>query len=128
MKKYFGLAVFMIVLVSVRISTAQVKFINNHNKIENKAVANLVMALMSDNEGLRNSAINLVREYKLEEVVDALINVLNKDESESSKVMAAVTLYQIGNPRGTNAIFKSELWNENEFMKKINTNLLNNYQ
>ncbi len=42
------------------------------------------------------------------------------------KVMAAVTLYRIGNPRGTKALFNSELWNENEFMKKINTALLIN--
>jgi len=128
MKKYFSLIIIVMVFVAGRFSAAQVKIANNHEKIGNKAVANLVMALMSDNEGLRTSAINLVREYKLEEVVDALINVLNSDKSESSKVMAAVTLYQIGNTRGTNAIFKSELWNKNEFMKGINTTLLNNYQ
>jgi len=128
MKKYFSLIMIITVFVAGGFSSAQVKNANNHEKIGNRAIANLVMALMSDNDGLRSSAIYLVRENKLEEVVDALINVLKNDESESSKVMAAVTLYQIGNPRGTNAIFKSELWNKNEFMKGINTTLLNNYQ
>jgi hypothetical protein len=128
MKKYFGLIIIVIVLAAGGISTAQVNTTNDHGKICNKAVANLVMALMSDNEGLRNSAISLVRNYNLEQVVDALIYVMKNEKSESSKVMAAVTLYQIGNPRGTKAIFNSELWNENEFMKGINTNLLKSYQ
>jgi len=124
MKKYIGLFIVILVFAAAEISTAQVKYAYNNNKLEKKVIANYVMALMSDNAGLRNSAIKIVSENKLDEVVDALIYVLKNDNSESSKVMAAVTLYQIGNPRGTNAVYNSELWNESKFMDKINSTLL----
>ena len=126
MNKYILVPVILFVLAAEGISYAQKKSTYANNKIGKKAVANLVMALMSDNTGLRNSALDLVRGCGLDEVVDALIYTLKNENSTSMKVMAAVTLYRIGNPRGTKALFNSELWNENEFMKKINTALLIN--
>jgi HEAT repeat protein len=126
MKKYTLVLVILFVFAAEGISEAQKKSSYDNNKLGKKAVANLVMALMSDNVGLRNSAIDLVRGCELDEVVDALIYTLKNEDSASVKVMAAITLYRIGNPRGTKAVFNSKLWNENEFMKKINTALLIN--
>ncbi len=126
MKKYIFVMVIFFVFVAVGISKAQEKSYNSNTKIGKIAKANLVMALMSDNTGLRNSAIEFVRKYNLDEVIDALKDVLENDESNSAKVMAAVTLYQIGSAKSKNAIFNSKLWNEREFIKKFNTALLIN--
>jgi hypothetical protein len=123
MRKYTLVLVILFVFAAEGISEAQKKSSYDNNKLGKKAVANLVMALMSDNAGLRNSAIDLVRDCELNEVVDALIYTLKNEDSASVKVMAAITLYRIGNPTGTKAVFNSKLWNENEFMKKINTSL-----
>lgn len=123
MKKYILMLVIFFMFAAEGISKAQKKSSYDNNKLSKKAVANLVKALMSDNAGLRNSAIDLVRDCELNEVVDALIYTLKNEDSASVKVMAAITLYRIGNPRGTKAVFNSKLWNGNEFMKKINTSL-----
>ena len=68
--------------------------------IKNYAVGNLVNALNSDNDGLRKSAIYLAGKHKIREVVDALTVRLSREKDAGTKILIALSLYNIGDPRG----------------------------
>jgi len=68
------------------------------------AVMNLVTALNSDNEGLRKSAIYLAGKNKVKEVADVLTERLTKEKEACMKILVALSLYNIGDERGMNAV------------------------
>lgn len=121
----FSVALFTILLngVSSAQNSSDINF-----KLNDKVIANFIMAINSDNVGLKKSAIYLVSNYKIEGAVDALINVLNTDNSGSIKVLAALALYEIGSAKGLNAVLKSAVMDNNEFVRKMNSIIYIDYK
>lgn len=120
MKKLFlGSIIFFTFLLSGVLSAQSTTDINN--RLNDKVIANFVMALNSDNPGLKKSALYLVGKYKIEAAVDAVVHILNTDNSGSMKVQAALALYNIGSPIGLNAVVKSDIWNESNFVSEMKT-------
>ena len=96
-------------------------------KINKKVIANFISAIKSDNEGLKRSAIYLAGKYKIGETVDELSKILSSDNSENVKFASALALYEIGDPKGLDAIFKSSLIDQNEFIKKLCASIYYDY-
>ena len=127
MKKLF--VIFVVLFTFLLTGALSAQNTTDINKIiDEKVVANLVMAINSDNAGLRKSAIYLACKYQINGTVDALIHVLNSEESGSMKVLAALALYEIGSPKGLDAVLKSAIWDNNEFVKKMNSIIYIDYK
>ncbi|MFA6978760.1 MAG: HEAT repeat domain-containing protein [Ignavibacteriaceae bacterium] len=57
---------------------------------------NLVMAITSDNDGLKRSGIYLAGYYKVEKTIPVLFEAFSKENSKN-KILIALSLYQMGN-------------------------------
>jgi HEAT repeat protein len=68
------------------------------------AVANLLIGLKSDNQGLRESSACMLGELKADEAVVPLMAILRSDAPESSRIVAALALCRIGDSRGVYAV------------------------
>ncbi len=90
-----------------------------------KAEQNYVVALNSDNIGLRHSAASFLAEYRLSGAVKDLINVLQTDKVERVRMAAALALIQIGNSEGRNAVEDAAVYDGSEKVAKFCEQLLN---
>jgi hypothetical protein len=77
-----------------------------------KAIPNLLIAIQSDNEGLRESAAYMLGEFKCEKAVLPLMSILRGSECESSRTVAALALCRIGDPRGVYAVKRAALFDD----------------
>ncbi|MGD8779654.1 MAG: hypothetical protein PVH88_11910 [Ignavibacteria bacterium] len=68
---------------------------NEKKEFSQNAVENLIMAIKSDNIGLKKSAVYLAGKYKIEATTEALINQLDNVENESVKKLIIMSLYEI---------------------------------
>ena len=77
----------------------------NEKQITN-CIANLSVAIQSENLGLRRSAIYLAGLYSLNEVVPVLVNQLEKENNPDVKILIALALYRMEDPEGMKAVEK----------------------
>jgi HEAT repeat protein len=69
-----------------------------------KAVANYLVALKSENDGLRRSAIYMLGQFQAEVATIPLMKVLHGSNDAKSRIAAAWALSKIGNPVGVYAV------------------------
>jgi hypothetical protein len=69
-----------------------------------KTIASLMMAIESDNQGLKESAAFVLGEIKCTQAVVPLMRFLHDGECESTRAVAALALTLIGDPRGVYAV------------------------
>ena len=56
----------------------------------------------------------------MKEAVEPIISVLtNQNENSSIKVLAALSLYNIGDPKGINAVLKAAVTDDDEYVRKM---------
>ena len=79
----------------------------------------LLLGAKSDNEGLRISSSYYLGETESEDAVIPLMEILHNDESEQARIMAALSLFKIGDSRGIYAIKKSADSDESETVQKM---------
>lgn len=84
-----------------------------------KAIANLLIGLKSDNQGLRISCAYLLGELKAQNAVIPLMKMMHTETDNGAKIMAALSLYKIGNKRGLYAIKQMIDFDESEYVKKM---------
>ncbi|GAB4294491.1 MAG: hypothetical protein Kow0098_16060 [Ignavibacteriaceae bacterium] len=70
----------------------------------NRAVDNLLKGLASDNLGLKVSSAYLLGEFESDKAVIPLLKVLHSEKNVEARVIAALSLYKIGDSRGIYAI------------------------
>ena len=101
MKTFSVFVVFALLIANI--SSAQQN--NQQTGISSSAKKNLVMAINSDNTGLKRSAVYFAGYYKINEAVDPLINLLNSSSTDISlKTLAAYSLHQIGDEECIDAL------------------------
>ncbi|HCA80147.1 MAG TPA: hypothetical protein DEP53_10475 [Bacteroidetes bacterium] len=69
-----------------------------------KAVANYLVALKSDNDGLRRSAIYMLGQLEAKEAVIPMMKVLRNCKDANCRIAAAWALSKIGNSVGAYAV------------------------
>lgn len=89
-----------------------------------KAERNYVVALASDNIGLRHSAASYIAEYRLPGAVVSLVNVLKHDKVEQMRMSAAQALVRIGNKEGLEAVQDAAMYDGSEKVAKFCEQLL----
>ena len=105
--------VFLIVSFAANIAVAQRNI--DLTKLNSSAKKNLVMAINSDNAGLKRSAVYFAGYYKINEAVDPLINLLNSSSADISlKTLAAYSLHRIGSEECIEALKEAVHHNSNK--------------
>lgn len=89
-----------------------------------KAEKNYIVAVHSENTGLRKSAVGYVGEYRLKGAVQDLIRILQEDKNESTRMTAALALVQIGEKDGLNAVEDAVLFDGSEKVSRFCDELL----
>jgi len=94
-------------------------------EIRDNAVKSLITGIKSDNEGLKRCSIYLVGKYKLAEAVEILSEELEDEENAKTKLLIALSLYQIGSRDGLKAIKNAALNDEDAKVRRICTEIFN---
>lgn len=89
---------------TVKNEIGEVKFDN--------AVANFLVALKSDNDGLRRSAIYMLGQFEAKEAVLPMMKILRGCKDPGSRVAAAWALSKIGSSVGTYAVKQAVRFDE----------------
>lgn len=82
-----------------------------------KAIPNLLIAIQSDNAGLRESAAFLLGEFKCTEAVIPLMAILHGSDRESSREVAALALCRIGDERGLYAVKRAVTFDQSNTVR-----------
>ena len=90
-------------------------------------IANLVTGIKSDNLGLRKSAIYLAGLYGVSETVPALIDQLKKEENADVKVLTALVLFRLEDPKGIDAIEKLYRQDDNARVRRMSKAILDEF-
>lgn len=95
-------AVSLFLLLSFRILPQETAFGNSSNK--EACFETLQQGLVSDNLGLQAGCTYMVGEVGCQKSVICLLKILHNDPSEELRILAALSLYKIGDSRGIYAI------------------------
>lgn len=83
----------------------------SNSKIDWKKVEkNYLIALSSENIGIRHSATKFIAEYRLNGAVQSLIDVLRYDKVERLRMAAALALIQLDTVDGNNAVADAAIY------------------
>jgi hypothetical protein len=94
----------------------------NNTETKNAAIKNLLIGLQSDNFGLRTSSAFMLGEIKAEEAVIPLMKMLRTEKNEDARIMAALSLFKIDNPKGIFAVKQATRFDDSERVRRMCTN------
>lgn len=80
---------------------------------------NYLEGINSNNMGLRVSATYYLGERQSDEAVIPLMNELHMDKSPEARIMAALSLFKIGDSRGIYAIKEAMTKDDNEWVRNM---------
>lgn len=83
------------------------------------AEQNLLIGLGSSNDGLKTSSAYSLGELNSNKAVIPLLKMLRNDPKECNRIMAALSLYKIGDSRGINALKQRIKFDESERVRKM---------
>ncbi len=88
---------------------------------------NLLMGLNSENRGLRISSAYYLGELGFSTSVIPLMKLFHNTDTEEERIMAAVSLYKLGDARGLWAIQRSIIFDDSERVRRTLTNFHMHY-
>lgn len=91
------------------------------------AFENLVAGIHSDNDGVRRSSIYLAGYYRLAEVADELISQLKNEKNESTRILIALVLYELGSEKGLLEVKDLSLNDKDVKVRRMATHIYNDY-
>lgn len=120
--------IFALVALIAAVTTLAVAGNNEEKPAYNKerAEANLLVGLASDNLGLRESCAFMLGEIGSTKAVLPLMAMLH-GEVESSRVVAALALSRIGDPRGVFAVKQAAKFDPSTRVQKLAAWYVNQY-
>jgi HEAT repeat protein len=121
MSRYFAIAV--IAIFAAVISRAADKTDIPPSKWA-AAEKNYVLALASENDGVRISAAEHLGRYQLRGSIDALITMLKTDKTERARIAAAFALIIMNEDTGVKAVEESSLYDGSDKVASFCTKLL----
>ncbi len=109
------LVVFLNVNVGLHAQSSRYKNITEYS------LETLKQGIKSDNPGLRRSSIYMAGLYKIDEAVESLTEQLEKEKNAETRILIALSLYNIGNPDGMEAVKKLAAEDNNKEVKRMGT-------
>ena len=92
-----------------------------------KAVKNLIIGINSNNEGLSRSSIYYAGKDKIAEAVDALVEKMWKEKNPNTRILIALSLYQIGDFKGLEAVKEQAVNDRDERVGKMSALIFNQF-
>lgn len=80
---------------------------------------NYLKGIESNNEGLKISASYYLGERKNDQAVIPLMKILHSDKSPEARIMAALSLFKIGDEKGIYAIKEASQMDNSDWVKKM---------
>lgn len=90
----------------------------NSSQIE-ACYATLQQGLNSDNEGLKAGCAYMAGEIRCQRSVVCLLKILHNNPSEEFRILAALSLYKIGDARGIYAIKQAIKYDESKRVQRM---------
>ena len=100
---------------------------NAETEIPQNSIDNLILGIQSENCGLCRSCIYYVGKYKIDEAVNSLIERVRKESNPHTRILIAISLYQIGNKHGIFELDRMGYNDPDEYVKEICRNIYNEY-
>ena len=88
---------------------------------------NLMNGLTSENKGVRESAAFMLGEEKITRAIVPLMKMLRDSEEESSRIVAALSLCRLGEPRGVYAVRMAAKFDNSEKVRTLCAWFYNQY-
>ena len=124
-KSMVGILVTFILLTATAIAgNAPAKKANLNRGI---AIENLLIGISSENYGLRTTSAYMLGELESSEAVIKLMRMLREEKNEDARIMAALSLYKIGDARGINAIKQAIRFDDSEKVSKTSALFYHSY-
>ena len=79
----------------------------------------LIKSLQDENVGIRSSAAQLLGERKVEVAVEPLVKMLKTEKNSSTRIVAAMALYQIGNEKALPALKEVASKDKNKTVRRV---------
>lgn len=90
--------------------------------------ANLLAGIQSDNFGLRTSSAMMLGDIQSAQALFPLMHMLKHETDERARIVAALSLYKIGDPVGIYAIKQSARLDESARVRKLCTLFYQEYK
>jgi len=87
------------------------------------ALDNLKSGINSENDGVRKSSIYYAGKYRIAEVVNCLVERLEKEEEPSIRLLIAYSLYEIKDAEGMKAVKELFMNDSDEKVMRISNNI-----
>ncbi len=124
--KYIFQTVFMLIIFSAIAFSQTNKLAVSADK-NTKVEANYISGLYSNNESLRVNSAYMLGEMKSEKAVIPLMDMFRREKNDGVKLVAALSLLKIGDPRGIFLIKRSIELKENDGVNIILQHLYKDY-
>ncbi|MFO7445365.1 MAG: HEAT repeat domain-containing protein [Ignavibacteriaceae bacterium] len=98
---------------------------DDRGPFKDASILSLKMGMESDIFGLKRCCIYLAGKYKIEETVDLMIELLDKEKNENIRVEIVLSLFAIGNSRGLAALGQLAETDVNPVIRRIGQAVLN---
>jgi hypothetical protein len=85
---------------------------------------NLLIAINTDNYGLKSSAAQILGDIKSKKAVIPLMKILKSSDDENLRIVAAHSLYKINSPMGMFAVRQAIRFDESVRVRKMCLNYL----
>jgi HEAT repeat protein len=120
MKPYTILLAVIFLIISSSASIYSQDSIKVLPKINKKSIVkNYLEGMNSKNEGLRISSAYYLGERKSSQAVIPLMDMLHMDKSPSARIMAALSLFKIGDERGIYALKEAITFDKSEWVRNM---------
>ncbi len=123
MKKTMHLTLVAMLVLLFSVTTLAGNKTNEKKETAHKAaIENLLVGLSSNNYGLKTSSAYVLGELKAEKAVIPLMRMLHNEKTEDARIVAALSLYKIGNPVGIYAVKMARKFDSSERVRKMCSN------
>ena len=98
------------------------------NERAQKAVANIVIGIKSENDGLKRSAIYFAGKYQLKETSDALVDQFSVEKDPSTKILIAHSIFRIHNDSAMEKIYEMSVKDINPKVRRLTAAIYETYK
>lgn len=97
-------------------------------ELKKKAIENLKAAILSDNPGVRKSAIYHAGYYRVKETVSSLMKQLKREEDPSIRILIALSLYKLNDEKALNLIKELSYSDSDPKVRRMCSAIFNEYE
>lgn len=116
-----------VMLFAVLMLATFVKAQEIENSYSKESVKTLVKGIDSGNDGLSRSSIYMAGKYRVAEAVDALIEKISTAKDPDTRILIALSLYEIRDQKGLDAVKAQSLNDLSEKVRNMSAMLYAEY-